>query len=116
VYSRDPIGAIVKYPGFDWIPKDQIFDYDLNIFKIVFIKIEATVQWQDLSIIKESSLSLHKFLGLENEVWPGCLVSLRDEIQALPNPNKNSTEPLAIALSFDPKKSVTFKKSIAESG
>jgi ubiquitin-conjugating enzyme E2 O len=93
---------LLNIPGLTGYRKTKSFDYDLNIFKIVSIKTEATVQWQDLSIIKESSLSLHKFLGLENEVWPGCLVY---EIQALPNPNKNSTEALAIALSFDPKKS-----------
>lgn len=106
VRFRDPAGAVVKYPDFDWIPKDQTFDYDLNIFKIVSVKTEVTVQWQDLSITKESSLSLHKFLGLENEVWPGCLVSLRDEIQTLPNPNKHSTEPLTFT--FDPNRNSTI--------
>lgn len=95
VRFRDPAGAAVKYPQFDRIPKEQTFDYDLNVFKIVSAKSEVVVLWQDLSVTTESSTSLHKFSGLENEVWPGELVTLKEEIQTIPNPNRNAFEPLA---------------------
>jgi ubiquitin-conjugating enzyme E2 O len=95
VRFRDPAGAAVKYPSFDRISKEQTFDLDLNVLKIVSMKSEAVVQWQDLSITTEPATSLHSFSGIENEVWPGEVVVLKDEIQTAPNPNRNAFEPLA---------------------
>jgi ubiquitin-conjugating enzyme E2 O len=112
VRFRDPAGAAVKYPQFDRIPKEQTFDYDLNVFKVVSVKSEAVVQWQDLNITTEPSTSLHKFLGLENEVWPGELVTLKDEIQTIANPNRNAHEPLAYTFTPTRNQSILLPKKV----
>ncbi|KAL1969607.1 hypothetical protein VTN77DRAFT_8160 [Rasamsonia byssochlamydoides] len=106
VRFRDPAGAAVKYRQFDQIPEEQTFDHDLNVFKIVSVKSEAVVLWQDLSVTTETSTSLHKFSGLENEVWPGELVTLKEEIQTVPNPNRNAFEPLAYT--FNPARNASI--------
>ncbi|KAL2008364.1 hypothetical protein VTN00DRAFT_8346 [Thermoascus crustaceus] len=127
VRFRDPAGAAVKYPQFDRIPKDQTFGHDLNIFKVVSCKTQVTIQWQDLSVTTEPATSLHKFSGLENEVWPGELVTLKEEIETetIANTPRNSpgpldfpADPLRSRLLLRPKKigvvqSVNSKERIA---
>lgn len=101
VQFRDPAGAAVKYPAFDRIPDECTWGYDLNIFKVVSVKSEVVVQWQDQSITTEPSTSLHRFTGIENEVWPGEMVSLKEEIRTVPNPSEYAFGPLAFPLDHD---------------
>jgi len=104
VRFRDPAVAAAKYPQFDPIPKDQTFGYDLNIFKIVSCKTQVTVQWQDLSVTTETASSLHKFSGLENEVWPGELVTLKEEIETVTPANTSRNNPGPLDFPSDPSR------------
>lgn len=86
VRFRDPAKAASKYSEYQHIPADQTFGHDLNIFRIVSMKSEFTVRWQDLSITIEDASSLHRFAASREEFWPGNLVTLREEIETTAMP------------------------------
>ncbi|RMJ24639.1 Ubiquitin-conjugating enzyme [Aspergillus sp. HF37] len=81
VRFRDPARAAVKYPQYQHIPADQTFGHDLNIFRIVSMKSQFTVRWQDLGVTVEDGASLHKFVPPRDEFWPGSFVTLREGIE-----------------------------------
>ncbi|KAE8367707.1 hypothetical protein BDV27DRAFT_123525 [Aspergillus caelatus] len=94
VRFRDSISAAVKYPAYQHLPTDQTFGQDINILRVTSMKTEITIQWQDGTITTEAATSLLKFLGVEDEVWPGNLVVLKDGIEIIREPCKNNTGPL----------------------
>lgn len=95
VTFRDPADAAAKYPQFQPIPADQTWGYNLNIFRIVSTKTEVRVQWQDLSVTTEDATALRTFTSLQDEVWPGELVALREGTDRIPNPSRERPEPLS---------------------
>jgi ubiquitin-conjugating enzyme E2 O len=90
VRFRDPAGAAVKYPNFHRIPTRDSFGYDLNVFESVSMRTEYIVKWQDLTVTREKSTSLHAILNPELEYWPGELVCLRSENRKICNPKTSS--------------------------
>lgn len=81
VRFRDPARAAVQHPQYQYISADQTFGHDLNIFRVVSMKSEFTVRWQDLSVTVEDGTSLHKFVAPRDEFWPGSFVTLREGIE-----------------------------------
>ncbi|RMZ47395.1 hypothetical protein AFCA_007528 [Aspergillus flavus] len=93
VRFRDSISAAARYPSYQHLPADQTFGYDINILRVTSMKTEATVQWQDGTTTTEAATSLHKFFGVEDEVWPGNVVVLKDGIETIRESCKNHTGP-----------------------
>ncbi|KAE8381011.1 hypothetical protein BDV26DRAFT_256323 [Aspergillus bertholletiae] len=93
VRFRDSISAAAEYPAYQYMPTDQTFGYDLNILRVTSMKTEVTIQWQDGTTTTEAATSLYKFYGVENEVWPGNLVVLKDGVEAIQEPCTNNTVP-----------------------
>ncbi|KAL4870933.1 hypothetical protein BDV12DRAFT_194845 [Aspergillus spectabilis] len=81
VRLRDPGGAKVKYPSYQHIPSDQTFGHDLNIFRIISSKTEVVVRWQDGSSTTEATTSLRHSVAVNDELWPGNLVALKDSVK-----------------------------------
>ncbi|CRG92579.1 ubiquitin-conjugating enzyme E2 O [Talaromyces islandicus] len=94
VCFRDAAGAAVKYPQFDHIPLSETFGYDTNVFSILYATFDVIVQWQDSSVSTESSTSLHRLSGFEEEIMPGKIAALKDQTQVIPNLYFDSAEAL----------------------
>ncbi|KAK3082301.1 hypothetical protein LTS18_007857 [Coniosporium uncinatum] len=100
VRFRDPAGAAMKYDGSRFtsdgipqgiarrIPRRDTLGFDLNVYRLVQVRTEVEVQWQDLSITPESSTSLIPDSNVEdeNEVWPGEIIHT-DERKPLDDDN-----------------------------
>ncbi|KAL3482353.1 hypothetical protein BJX99DRAFT_1047 [Aspergillus californicus] len=89
VRFRDPAGA-VKYPGYQHIPANETFGHDMNVFRVVSARTDATVQWHDGSCTIEPTTSLHMFFIDEDELWPGKIVALKDGIKSVDRPSTSS--------------------------
>ncbi|KAH7082681.1 hypothetical protein BKA63DRAFT_501415 [Paraphoma chrysanthemicola] len=88
VTFKDLLGAAVKYDGshnlpngypqgkLTRIPRTETLGYDLNVFLVMQTHTQVTVQWQDLSITDDLSISLLPDPNVEDddEVWPGEVV------------------------------------------
>ncbi|KAL4945465.1 hypothetical protein BDV06DRAFT_219299 [Aspergillus oleicola] len=83
VRLRDPELAEVKYPGYRRVPPQETFGYDMNIFRIVSVRTEVVVQWQDGNRTSEIAKFLLHSNDNENEVHGGELVALRDSVNVL---------------------------------
>ncbi|KAE8147500.1 hypothetical protein BDV25DRAFT_169091 [Aspergillus avenaceus] len=107
VRFRDPIAAAARYPVYQQIPANQSCGYDINILRIISTKTEATVQWQDGTITTEAATEIHRFLGTEEEVRPGCLVALKDGVETHHEPCRHTTGPLG----YHMNESIRLKKA-----
>lgn len=88
VVFKDLAGAAVKYDGTHMlpngypqgkltrIPRTESLGYDLNVFLVMQTHTQVTVQWQDLTITEDLSISLLPDPNVEDddEVWPGEVV------------------------------------------
>jgi ubiquitin-conjugating enzyme E2 O len=88
VRFKDITGAAVKYDGthtlpngypqgkLTRIPRTESLGYDLNVFLVMQTHTQVTVQWQDLTITDDLSISLLPDPNVEDddEVWPGEVV------------------------------------------
>jgi ubiquitin-conjugating enzyme E2 O len=88
VRFKDIMGAAVKYDGTHTLPngypqgkltriaRTESLGYDLNVFLVMQTHTQVTVQWQDLTITDDLSISLLPDPNVEDddEVWPGEVV------------------------------------------
>jgi ubiquitin-conjugating enzyme E2 O len=88
VRFKDLAGAAVKYDGthtlpngypqgkLTRVPRTESLGYDLNVFLILQTHTTVTVQWQDLTVTEDLSISLLPDPNVEDEdeVWPGEIV------------------------------------------
>ncbi|KAF3917392.1 hypothetical protein ABW21_db0204681 [Orbilia brochopaga] len=90
VRFRDLDIAIVKYNSQDRqdanlgviekVPRSSTMGYDVNEFMILARRSWVSVQWQDLSITREQSVSLIRCDSSdEHELWPGDFVITKPE-------------------------------------
>ncbi|KAL4931154.1 ubiquitin-conjugating enzyme E2 [Aspergillus undulatus] len=82
VRLRDSALAERKYPGYQRLPTDQTFGYDMNIFRVVSTRTEVTVRWQDGSCTTEDSKCLLE-TDTEGELFPGTPVALKDGVNVV---------------------------------
>ncbi|EXJ82808.1 hypothetical protein A1O3_06623 [Capronia epimyces CBS 606.96] len=100
VRFRDPIGAAVKYQGnkatghgkFGRIPPDISGGWDVNEFKVVYIKQQATVLWQDGSITTTDSTLLEEYGLFEVELAPTDIVLKREGMRQRPVGSRRSAK------------------------
>lgn len=92
VIFQDLAGAAVKYDGtrtlpngypqgkLTRIPRTDSLGYDLNVFLVMQTHTKVTVQWQDLSVTEDLSISfiVNPNIDDDTEVWPGEVVASRD--------------------------------------
>ncbi|KAF2864279.1 hypothetical protein K470DRAFT_253947 [Piedraia hortae CBS 480.64] len=79
VRFKDGVQASCRYNGstshgkFNRIPRQEMMGYDANVFDVVAVATDAYVQWQNLSITRESSLDLVPDSTTDDEhaAWPG---------------------------------------------
>ena len=79
VRFHDLTAACAKYDGsagrskLTRLDRKDTLGYDLNVFDVVRLETEATVQWQDLSITRERSIDLVPDHDIDDEhaAWPG---------------------------------------------
>jgi ubiquitin-conjugating enzyme E2 O len=73
VRFRNPAAAMQKYPSIPWLDRTATLGYDLNVFDITSFRTDVTIQWQDLSITKESSIDVVPDSDIDDEhaAWPG---------------------------------------------
>jgi ubiquitin-conjugating enzyme E2 O len=88
VRFKDITGASVKYDGthtlpngypqgkLTRVPRTESLGYDINVFLVMQTHSQVTVQWQDLTITDDLSISLLPDPNVEDddEVWPGEVV------------------------------------------
>ncbi|KAF2832468.1 hypothetical protein CC86DRAFT_451970 [Ophiobolus disseminans] len=88
VVFKDLAGAAVKYDGTHTLPngypqgkltriaRTESLGYDLNVFLVMQTHTQVTVQWQDLTVTDDLSISLLPDPNVEDddEVWPGEVV------------------------------------------
>jgi ubiquitin-conjugating enzyme E2 O len=88
VRFKDLAGAAVKYDGTHTLPngypqgkltriaRTESLGYDLNVYLVMQTHTQVTVQWQDLTITEDLSISLLPDPNVEDddEVWPGEVV------------------------------------------
>lgn len=88
VRFKDIAGAAVKYDGthtlsngypqgkFTRIARTETLGYDLNVFLVLQTHTTVTVQWQDLSVTEDLSISLLPDPNVEDEdeIWPGEII------------------------------------------
>jgi ubiquitin-conjugating enzyme E2 O len=88
VVFKDISGAAVKYDGTHTLPngypqgkltriaRTESLGYDLNVFLVMQTHTQVTVQWQDLTVTDDLSISLLPDPNVEDddEVWPGEIV------------------------------------------
>ncbi|EXJ87904.1 hypothetical protein A1O1_04831 [Capronia coronata CBS 617.96] len=92
VKFRDPEGAAVKYQGseetghgkFVRIPAEDSGGWDVNEFKVVYIKQLATVLWQDGSTTTVDSTLLEEYGLFESELAPNDIVLKREGMRQRP--------------------------------
>ncbi|KAL4794620.1 hypothetical protein BDV19DRAFT_379343 [Aspergillus venezuelensis] len=65
------------------IPSEETFGCDMNIFRVVLVKTEVVVQWQDGSRTSETANSLFHHNDGGSELHAGALVSVRDKVKVL---------------------------------
>ncbi|KAI2824456.1 hypothetical protein CBS147343_2324 [Aspergillus niger] len=85
VRFRDPKSAFQKYL-YQHIPLGETFGYDLNIFQITSKKTALTVKWSDGSVTTEDIKSLCASTGIDENIWPGSIVVLKDGIEIIDLP------------------------------
>jgi ubiquitin-conjugating enzyme E2 O len=92
VRFKDLAGAAVKYDGTHTLPngypqgkvtriaRTESLGYDLNVFLVMQTHTQVTVQWQDLTITDDLSISLLPDPNVEDddEVWPGEVVCSKE--------------------------------------
>jgi ubiquitin-conjugating enzyme E2 O len=86
VRFRDLAGASVKYDGstphgkLKRIDRRDTLGFDMNIFEIVNLRTDVTVQWQDLSITTQPSIDLVPDTDLDDDhaAWPGEIAHTLD--------------------------------------
>jgi len=88
VRFKDTAGASIKYDGTEtlptgiprgkvtYLPRTESLGYDLNVFMVLQTQSMVTVQWQDLTVTRDTSTSLLPDPNVEDddEVWPGEIV------------------------------------------
>jgi ubiquitin-conjugating enzyme E2 O len=88
VRFKDISGAAVKYDGTHTLPngypqgkvtriaRTESLGYDVNVFLVMQTHTQVTVQWQDLTITDDLSISLLPDPNVDDddEVWPGEVV------------------------------------------
>ncbi|KAF1983267.1 hypothetical protein K402DRAFT_396751 [Aulographum hederae CBS 113979] len=88
VIFKDLAGAAVKYDGsrllpdgnlqgkLRKVPRTATLGFDMNVYRVLSLRTEVLVQWQDLSVTHEHSISLFPDPNIESdeEVWPGEIV------------------------------------------
>ncbi|PLB38474.1 ubiquitin-conjugating enzyme E2 [Aspergillus candidus] len=110
VRFRDARAAATTHATSQHIPPDQSFGYDLNILRIVSTETEVTVQWQDGTTTTEKGVNLNRFLGPEDEVWPGNIVALKDATERVQRPYHQSDNPRLTTASAEFWDTVLVKK------
>ncbi|KAF2027306.1 hypothetical protein EK21DRAFT_72251 [Setomelanomma holmii] len=92
VTFKDLAGAAVKYDNshtlpngypqgkLTRIPRTESLGYDLNVFLVMQTHTQVTVQWQDLTVTEDLSISLLPDPNVEDddEVWPGEVVCSKE--------------------------------------
>jgi ubiquitin-conjugating enzyme E2 O len=92
VRFKDLAGAAVKYDGTHALPngypqgkltriaRTESLGYDLNVFLVMQTHTQVTVQWQDLTVTDDLSISLLPDPNVEDddEVWPGEVVCSKE--------------------------------------
>jgi len=96
----DQSGACVKYDGttthgkLPGLKRTDTLGYDINVFDILSFRTNVTVQWQDQSISRESSIDLIPDTSIDDEhaVWPGEIAHTLDvaPVAGLPGVEKPS--------------------------
>ena len=88
VRFRDQAGAVLKYNGrspvhgtYNRVPREIIFDFDVNEFKIVYGFQWARVRWQDGSTTTELAKHLTPYSLPESELCPGDVIMLKEGTQ-----------------------------------
>ncbi|PYH74777.1 ubiquitin-conjugating enzyme E2 [Aspergillus vadensis CBS 113365] len=87
---RDPKSAFQKY-SYQHIPPEETFGYDMNMFHITSRKTALTVRWLDGSVTTEDIKCLRWDPGLDENIWPGSIVVLKDGIETMNWPGLEST-------------------------
>ncbi|OJJ75930.1 hypothetical protein ASPBRDRAFT_203624 [Aspergillus brasiliensis CBS 101740] len=85
VRFRDPESARQRY-SYQHIPTGETFGYDLNIFRIASRHTALTVRWSDGSVTTEDIKSLRLNTGIDEYIWPGGIVVLKDGIEIIDLP------------------------------
>ncbi|KAK3056696.1 hypothetical protein LTR09_002489 [Extremus antarcticus] len=86
VRFKDLAGACVKYDGsthhgkLERLDRQDTLGYDINVFHVVKFRTDVTVQWQDLSITHDPSISLVPDGAIDDEhaAWPGEIAHTLD--------------------------------------
>ncbi|KAH8723470.1 hypothetical protein GQ44DRAFT_761115 [Phaeosphaeriaceae sp. PMI808] len=100
VRFKDLAGAAVKYDGTHTLPngypqgkltritRTESLGYDLNVFLVMQTQTKVTVQWQDLTVTQDLTISLLPDPNVEDddEVWPGEVVFAKGVRKANLNP------------------------------
>ncbi|GLB09618.1 hypothetical protein AtubIFM57258_005544 [Aspergillus tubingensis] len=79
---RDPKSSSQKY-SYQHIPPEETFGYDMNMFHITSRKTALTVRWLDGSVTTEDIKCLRWDPGLDENIWPGSIVVLKDGIETI---------------------------------
>ncbi|GFN14691.1 ubiquitin-conjugating enzyme E2 [Aspergillus tubingensis] len=87
---RDPKSAFQKY-SYQHIPPEETFGYDMNMFHITSRKTALTVRWLDGNVTTEDIKCLRWDPGLDENIWPGSIVVLKDGIETMHWPGLEST-------------------------
>ena len=95
VRFRDFASACDKYDGttphgkITRLDRQDHMGYDLNVFDIIKMRTEVSVQWQDLSITRELAIDLMPDDDVEDThaVWPGEIVNTVDLAPVPGEPN-----------------------------
>ncbi|RAK84372.1 ubiquitin conjugating enzyme, partial [Aspergillus costaricaensis CBS 115574] len=87
---RDPKSSSQKY-SYQHIPPEETFGYDMNMFHITSRKTALTVRWLDGSVTTEDLKCLRWDPGLDENIWPGSIVVLKDGIETMHWPGLETT-------------------------